>query len=860
MPAFNRSRQRSALMFAAIVALLSFAALFQYLRIPTDPTNAVFWGFSRDRLALMSLPAGLILLAAAAAWCAWTAPRWFLRGHAAWLRWVEDPRTRRRRAFAILGVAAALFILLNFTTWEAVLDRLRPLLSLGMGLCLAALAFAPIQIDGWRETTRRSLTWAWSNPQRSAGIIFACTALLFFGSAQAIEAFGHDVIGWNTTGAPLLDVQLTALVLLIGAGLLIRSRRGWQPAHSGRTDWVIFFLVWGLAAAAWTTLPLKPSWYLAEPQPPTSTFAPNSDALVYDLTAQNMLVGEGLRTRSFDDIQVRRPTLTFFFGLLHAAAGQDYAMLAVLQSALLAVFPALAYLVTRDLSGRLAGLCAALLVVIRESNAILLSDRITVAHAKLLMSDLPTAIGVAAFLALILPWMHHQTSRPVNRLLAAGGLLGALVMIRPETILLLPAAAAFALPTGWRRAAKGSAWMGVGLFLVLLPWLTRNYLKTGEIFIEVPGNRASFLVDRLFSEPAGPVPTPTPAKVAPAPAGQDAADPLRRIASHFLHNNFQAFLVFPATFRPADAGIGYLLNREADRFRVSCCSGANYIERLPFWQWHDWDLRLPRESVAPVLFNLMLFSVGLAAAWRKLGPAGWMPFAYGELHMLVNALARTSGGRYLLPVDWIWMAYFAIGLAAVCLWAFRLLAPLPGWKVIDREAPAAARPTRPASPYLAASLLLLFGAALPIGERLFPAVYPQDAPQDWVANAAAAPEILALLEDPDAAILHGRSLYVRSFPTGEGAFGLTFPNLYPQPFPRLTLFIAGPVSSGVVLPLDALPDLPADPELDVLAIGCVVQHPKQIYLDAAVVYFPALDLLVTRPGLPASPACPLPPP
>ena len=35
---------------------------------------------------------------------------------------------------------------------------------------------------------------------------------------------------------------------------------------------------------------------------------------------------------------------------------------------------------------------------------------------------------------------------------------------------------------------------------------------------------------------------------------------------------------------------------------------------------------------------------------------------------MINALVRNSGGRYILPIDWVGIFYYSIGLGQLTLW------------------------------------------------------------------------------------------------------------------------------------------------------------------------------------------------
>ena len=868
MPGIDRSTKFTYALFSALAAFLSGGAIRAYLSIPSDPSGSLLFGLSASRLILTAFPAAVFLLAVLAFVFTWFSGKRFPGWHARISDRIRDPQTANRLLFAALTWIGLTTSLVLFSTWTEVLDRLRPLLVMTAQLAGLGIVFLPALVFGLPETGRRFAAWARAGYRRSVILAFLLALILFQAARSIIAEIGPDVIGWNTTDTPIMDtgllIALSFIVLVLIAGN--RRRPGAADAlreNPKRADLVIFLVIWVLAAAYWAALPIQASWYLAGPSAPNDEFSPASDALVYDLTAQNMLVGETLHTNPFDNIVVRRPLYTFFIGLLRTIVGQDYARVAVLQSILLAALPAVVYLAAKQLSGRFAAAVAALLVLLQGGTAIALSDVITVSHAKLLMSDVPSALGVAGFIALVLPWVQNPERGGENakRLLFAGAVLGGLLLVRFETFLLLPIAAALAWMAVRRKTRlvlPGAFVLTAGLLLVISPWLIRNYAKTGQVYIEVPGNRVSFLINRLLNPPAPPI-DETP-KIDPMISRQDQeVDPAGRILSHFLHSNVQNILIFPASFRLSDAALGLALNRDPAQFYSACCSGEEYVRRLPFWQWYKWDLEFPPEILAPVLMNLFLFSAGIALAWRKAGWAGLLPFTYGESHILVNAVARTSGGRYLLPSEWIWISYYAAGLLMVVLWAVRLVTKTNS-QVLERDDEPLRKQPAPGSLALPVFGLLALGSVLPIGERLYPAVYPADAPEAWVERAVAAGELSGWLDSPNSVILHGRQMYARFFSAEEGALDRLFPSHYFQPYGRLVFFVTGPTSSGIMLPLDAPPDRPIPFGEDVLVIGCRVNHPQSPYTEALAAYFPGLDLLLVRSNLPENAACPLPAP
>lgn len=865
MPADEQSKRFTFTLFAVLAGIIAWQAITAYADIPGDPADMVLFGLTMGRLVLVAFPVavlfgcGLLLLVA---WIPSDISRNITERLAAPLR---NEQTARRLLFAALLVLILTSSLQLITTWEDVIDRLRPLLTLTTRLVLLSVFFTPLIGYGLKEGVQRHKSWLLDKDRSNLFIVILLGFILFRAATSIVRDIGPDIIGWNTTDTPLKDTDLLIVLGFIVLALIAGSRQR-SNAPSVETekpkisDRAVFVLIWLAAAAYWAVLPLQASWYLAGPTAPNFEFAPASDALVYDLTAQNMLIGESLHTNPFDDIVVRRPLYTFFIGLLRTVAGQDYSNVALLQSIILAMLPAVVYLAARQMSGRLAALSAALFVTLQGGTSIALSDVITVSHAKLLMSDVPSALGVAGFIALAFAWVQTPSvPGGRKRLLATGAVLGGLLLVRFETLLLLPITAGFAWLAGGRKfrpVIPGTLLMTAGMLLVITPWLFRNYTKTGEIYIEVPGNRVSFLFNRLLNSPA-PAGEETP-KVDPKRLRQEeTVDPAARIISHFLHSNIQNILIFPATLRLGDAAVGLALTGDPDQFLTTCCSAEDYVRRLPFWQWYKWDLDFPPEILVPVFGNLFLLISGLLLAWKKAHWAGLLPFAYGEMHILVNAVARTSGGRYMLPVEWIWISYYAMGLLMVVLWAAKLIRP-GEYPVIEETDLLETRPEPLNTLLLPAVGLLMLGSILPVGERLYPAVYPDAAPEAWVDSAMNAGNLQALLESPGSVVLYGSSMYPRYYAANDGALDRLFPSHYFQSFGRLVFFVTGPVSSGVMLPLDVPPDLPIRFGENVIVIGCRVDLPQGSYTAAAAAYFPDAGRLLVRADLPEDSACPLP--
>jgi hypothetical protein len=84
-----------------------------------------------------------------------------------------------------------------------------------------------------------------------------------------------------------------------------------------------------------------------------------------------------------------------FLALVHLVSGQDIEANMAVQAAVLAVLPAMASLLGKQLHSRSLGIAAACLVAFQGGNSIAASAVINSASPKQMLTDFPAAIGTA---------------------------------------------------------------------------------------------------------------------------------------------------------------------------------------------------------------------------------------------------------------------------------------------------------------------------------------------------------------------------------------------------------------------------------------------------------------------------------
>ncbi len=452
--------------------------------------------------------------------------------------------------------------------------------------------------------------------------------------------------------------------------------------------------------------------------------------------------------------------------------------------------------------------------------------------------------------------------------------------------------------------------LAIGMVLFLLPWIWRNYQLTNTIFLDSPHYRSDLFALRYQeyaaeneaipekspestikpTDPSGETPLQTSDSFATAPATatphiayqpnenaeafagrmfNNALDYAKNnlkavfyfVTNHFLNSQVQSVLYLPATFRLPDSAVGFWGHKDLAKFWEQCCSAENYIRRLPFW--FKWDGSLPRQSILPLTLNLFLISVGLASAWKREKFIALLPLFASLGYTLINALVRNSGGRYILPIDWVGIFYFSVGLGQLTLWIlgyFRESA-LPSGVLGEyphQSISSEARLRRKTTLGVAVSVFLL-GCLLPLSEKIVTPRYHPDLLAERQNQLSQTLDLsLEFFITEGGSVVQGRGLYPRFHTADHGEAGTRRTPFSPLPFSRLDFYMVGPFNGGIVLAQDAIP-LDFTNGDDVLAIGC----PGEVYFDALVIviYDQAgnPDQIFLRQPIPETPHCPLEP-
>ena len=725
-----------------VMAALGAYTLWDVWNMPSESRNAFLFGLSRNKLAMCAGIALLALVCLAGGILSFLdRSDLFSSGKAAgWGAFILTFGLILGRIFLLPPVGRTAFE-------RSLLERLTPAAYWAFAFVIAALL---IMLIGKRKQIRSCL--ASSVPALIWGGIFllASSGAVYFALYSGI---GLDPISgtFYRQGVSLLEGHLILPLLFLYPlfPLLNCLSVKFSGRPAGRAVPILTaVLVWAAAVYFWQTTGFEGRSYFAPAlRPPNYNFYPASDAENYDLLAQGILLGNGFRS----GLTVVRPLYVAFLALLHRFFGNDYMRVTNGQILLLAVIPVLVFLTGRHLRHAKAGLLAAVWVIWREIYAIRVTPYVQVSNSRLLMSDLPAMLLVLAVLLSAVKWQHSENT--AVRSLLCGGLAGAAMLLRTQCFVLVPALWLLFLCSGKKGTVKlRSVILSLlGMLIVFMPWTVWGKIHPNTT-VNADTSEGQYLL-HLYQNATGET---DPNAGLPEMILKHPAETFHAVGSHFLNNEISSLLVLPVRLTaPA----------EADQL---------FYEKDLFW-YRENARETIEQNTGLILFYLAIISFGIISAYRKAGFSGLAPLMIHLAYNLGNAFALNSGFRFILPVDWALLFYFAVGCSAVLEFFTNVLLH-EDFSLTDGQEPAHGRKVPQWAAAAAVCLgLILTGAVLPCCDSLIPQHFPAETAQEtaekWKSGSGSAAAILAAYPEEDLTFLEGRAFYPRFYKADEGDSG-----------------------------------------------------------------------------------------
>ncbi|NSW52365.1 MAG: hypothetical protein HPY85_07665 [Anaerolineae bacterium] len=652
--------------FMVLAGLEAFAASVWLFLIPSDGKNAVMWGFSWQRLLLIGI--GIFLGVACLT-------GWYLSNHRN--RFLEQVTNMMQckavRTVVLIACGLLVMVLLiPQVSWGqryAVIVRLRPLL----------VWWALINLE-WYLATGNDLSTQWAQVKKGIsslgsksglGIIFGLVALVVLYIASLnFYPLGVREDYWYETGVPILLWQV--LICLCAAGLFDRWVTRFRVSfHNRKTDHFLFvglFLFFGLL---WGFANNQPGYFNPHPPLPNDEMIPNSDASLFDLQGQSALVGLGLDAGTPLD----RPFYPTFLAMLHAVIGQNYGRIMAAQAFLFATLPAVLYLIFAELDIRKVGVFSAAMVGLWGINVITANHLISTSTPKLMMTEFPLAVTIVWVLYIGLRWLNSQSHRP-QWSLVLGACLALAAYIRYSALLLLPVwvlGGLIKFQFRWKPSTRTIGLMMAGFLLFTAPWYLRNISAGQRVTLPFSG-KVSFVLRTRYE--------PSEAQEKPSSSWQDNQSMVDEAATgreageeeddewkdesaipftlwfptHLIHNLMSSLLVLPTSLE--NANLETTINLGGEIWNI-------------FWVGE-----LPWLRLFLFLFQGLLVLIGVFHLYR-IHPAFSvvMVLSFGAI-LTANAFGRSSGGRYLVPVNWLVLILYGIGLVSL-VWRLPVRHPSP---------------------------------------------------------------------------------------------------------------------------------------------------------------------------------------
>lgn len=794
-------------LFFLLASLEAAVALLVLLRIPSEGGS-----LSLARWGLVVLLIGIAIAFGIAAYFSWRKTSFITR----WL----DPESRPGLfsfltvSFLLLATGAGVGAFL-LRWWHP--DQLLSTFERAWPLLGFVILFS-LQATVWLLALRFGIRKAGFEVGKPAIIAFIFLLLVFVFVSLTKLGLTPDPAYWGEPGVPILGWQL-GLALILGVLFLPLCLHPFFRSNPRRSDFLVGLLLWALAAGIWLSVPnevLKNSFYFPI-DPPANMPLPYSDSAYYDYMAHSLLTG-----MDYLGEVPTRPLYILVLTLLHLLFGENYNLIIAGQTLLLAAIPVLFYALGTKLHSPLAGLTIALLAIFREWTNLQVSSETRVSNSKTLLVDMPTLLLILLACLFAFRWLERK-DKPGAFL--AGGLFGILLLLRTQSMLILPFI--FLVAFLALRSEKRQWWACflvfiLGIAVSIAPWLTHNYLRIGKFAFDAP-----FQYQVL--------------------ASQYAYTGNLDFAAVDLENKSLGQILI--TFALKDPGFvaGFILNHflatEAGALlALPLIAPFNGLREPVNLYWTSFDGALSWQNILLLLGYMAVVAIGLGAAWKRWRWAGLLPVAFNLGYAAANGIGRFSGWRYNLPADWIAYFYFGIGFAELLFWLARVFG-IRSLYMEDRDKTVFPGNKRAfTGQIIPVAVIFLFVGALPwIAESINPpARYANlesaslQSPITEQLSVIPAEELQTFRQQPEAVALQGRLLYPRTFTANAGLTSATpWPAYAPRDYPRLGFKLLNLDVRDVVFPNKGVA-IENVHGWDVILLGCQ----RVNYIEARLLIFP----------------------
>ncbi|MCD4752718.1 MAG: glycosyltransferase family 39 protein [Anaerolineaceae bacterium] len=477
------------------------------------------------------------------------------------------------------------------------------------------------------------------NNWRVIAIIILLIASILVGLKLMGQSILFDSYYWNVAGVPIL---VEYVYLYLGFALFYPAFKKLYKFNKNIqfTNFSIFIILWLLTILIIQPLPITRSTLVLSPLTVGDEYIPRADSQRYDMYGQAFINGFGIGFGKASD----KPIYEAYLGLLHFFMGDKYQRIMRLNVVILSFIPAFLYLIGQELESKNFGISLAVFGILIERTTNLSSGIISNIHWKLMMPE-PLAqliILIATYAAI--RWLKTKN---YNWLVCAGAVIGIGAYIRPQAFLLLIGLIFILIidkAKNISRKIRNIFYLICSFLTTTLPWAI--YCKILYGYIPLYSKFTFILETRIL---------PVGAMV--APAGKIASfSPIFNLLWDELVGNFQSLIIVASHFFNNIIKALLILPYTLEMHKI-----PNVYDSIVYWD--DANISAWDGKITFIFFiNLAIFIVGLVLLVRNKGLVGAIPISFMTFYFIGLSLSRTSGSRYLVPVNWVVSFYYLYAL------------------------------------------------------------------------------------------------------------------------------------------------------------------------------------------------------
>ena len=454
-----------------------------------------------------------------------------------------------------------------------------------------------------------------------------------------IKQFGYirvpDDRLWNGAGNPINFTQISYSFLFVYTLILLLIFFGNKYKDKSLFSIILPISIVLFSILIWKWSPDLRNYFIQLPNKPNFEYYPYSDARGFDFGGQFVRYGFGIE----NNLDNTYPFTMFLTYIYHLFSKQDFIMTFQIQMVLMLLLPLGIYLIGKTLGSKEVGLFTAALIIFQEGTAIRLSGEISNVHIQLLMSEIPTLLCLVWGTYFFISGLKNKK---ILDFILSGMIVGFASLCRLNPLFVM---AAYSIVLFFYMIINKNLWKGFISFassfsFIFVGWYFYIYKVTGYFYFW-DKMRSVFRRNNAIA----PLPQHLSSMISPMESVLSLIfDKLSILFNHFLHNLFNCFISLPMKFissNPVDIN--------------------NFI--FKFWDpYQPWDGTLSLFELFMIILNLIIISFAIAQLWKKNSWKALIPLVLFVSYSAALGAARTSGGRYLTPINWVLLFYYGCGV------------------------------------------------------------------------------------------------------------------------------------------------------------------------------------------------------